>query len=142
VFDAGKRQAAVKIAEAQRDQAFATFHSTLLTALEDVENALVLLSRERIRAAKLTEAATNYREAARLSRSLFESGSASFIDVLDAERSLYSAEDSLIQSKVSTAKDYISLAKALGGGWSDPVDTSTPIIVDANTGPHWRETVK
>lgn len=62
--------------------------------------------------------------------------------MLDAERSLYSAEDSLIQSKVSAAKDYISLAKALGGGWSDPVDISTPIIVDTNTGPHVRETVK
>jgi len=48
VFDAGKRQATVRIAEAQRDQAFATFHSTLLTALEDVENALVSLSRERV----------------------------------------------------------------------------------------------
>lgn len=139
VFDAGKRLATVRIAEAQRDQAFATFHSTLLTAFEDVENALVSLSQERVRAIKLTEAAKNYREAARLSRSLFETGSASFIDVLDAERSLYSAEDSLIQSKVSAAKDYIALAKALGGGWSDPVDTSTPIIVDSNTGPHWRE---
>lgn len=51
----GKRQATVRIAEAQRDQAFATFHSTLLTALEDVENALVSLSCERVRAAKLTE---------------------------------------------------------------------------------------
>ncbi|MBB4369638.1 NodT family efflux transporter outer membrane factor (OMF) lipoprotein [Bradyrhizobium sp. cir1] len=142
VFDAGKRLATVRIAEAQRDQAFATFHSTLLTALEDVENALVSLSQERIRASKLAEAAKNYREAARLSRSLFETGSASFIDVLDAERSLYSAEDSLIQSKVSAAKDYISLAKALGGGWSDPVDISTPIIVDTNTGPHFRETAK
>lgn len=142
VFDAGKRLATVRIAEAQRDQAFATFHSTLLTALEDVENALVSLSQERVRAAKLTEAAKNYREAAQLSRSLFETGSASFIDVLDAERSLYSAEDSLIQSKVSAAKDYISLAKALGGGWTDPVETSTPIIVDTDTGPHFRETVK
>lgn len=139
VFDAGKRLATVRIAEAQRDQAFATFHSTLLTALEDVENALVSLSRERVRATKLSEAARNYREAARLSRSLFETGSASFIDVLDAERSLYSAEDSLIQSRVSAAKDYIALAKALGGGWSDPVDVSTPIIVDTNTGPHLRE---
>lgn len=142
VFDAGKRLATVRIAEAQRDQAFSTFHSTLLTALEDVENALVSLSQERIRATKLTEAAKNYREAAKLSRSLFETGSTSFIDVLDAERSLYSAEDSLIQSKVSAAKDYIALAKALGGGWADPVDVSTPLIVDTNTGPHLREALK
>ncbi|GAA0001106.1 hypothetical protein BRDID11002_11060 [Bradyrhizobium diazoefficiens] len=62
VFDAGKRYATVRIAEAQRDQAFATFHSTLLSALEDVENALVALSREKARAGKLAEAAKNYRE--------------------------------------------------------------------------------
>jgi NodT family efflux transporter outer membrane factor (OMF) lipoprotein len=142
VFDAGKRYAAVQIAEAQRDQAFASFHSTLLTALEDVENALVSLSSERLRTTKLSEAAKNYREAARLSRSLFESGSASFMDVLDAERSLYSAEDSLIQSKVATAKDYVALAKALGGGWVDPVDVSTPMILDTNTGPHLREALR
>lgn len=62
--------------------------------------------------------------------------------MLDAERSLYSAEDLLIQSKVSAAKDYIALAKALGGGWVDPIDVSTPIIVDVNTGPHVREALK
>jgi outer membrane protein TolC len=142
VFDAGKRLTAVRITEAQRDQAFATFHSTLLTALEDVENALVSLSGERLRAAKLSEAAKNYREAARLSRSLFESGSASFMDVLDAERSLYSAEDSLIQSRSAAAKDYVALAKALGGGWVDTIDVATPIIVDANTGPRLREALR
>ncbi|MCD9292853.1 efflux transporter outer membrane subunit [Bradyrhizobium diazoefficiens] len=142
VFDAGKRYATVRIAEAQRDQAFATFHSTLLSALEDVENALVALSREKARAGKLAEAAKNYREAARLSRSLFETGSSNFLDVLDAERSLYSAEDSLIQSQVAIAKYYVTLAKALGGGWVDPVDAATPLIVDANTGPHAREALR
>jgi len=142
VFDAGKRYAAVRIAEAQRDEAFATFHSTLLSALEDVENALVSISQERLRAARLSEAAKNYREAARLSRSLFESGSASFIDVLDAERSLYSAEDSLIQSKVLIAKYYVTLAKALGGGWVDPVEASKPLVLDQNTEPHPRKAIK
>jgi outer membrane protein, multidrug efflux system len=142
VFDAGKRYAAVKISEAQRDEAFASFQSTLLSALEDVENALVSLSRERVRTVKLSESAKNYREAAQLARSLFESGSASFLDVLDAERSLYSAEDSLIQSKVLIAKDYVALAKAMGGGWVDPIDVSTPLIVDTSTGPHPREALK
>lgn len=142
VFDAGKRYATVKIAEAQRDQAFAAFHSTLLSALEEVENALVSLSSEKARAGKLAEAAKNYREAARLSRSLFETGSSNFLDVLDAERSLYSAEDSLIQSKVAIAKYYVTLAKALGGGWVDPVDSATPLVVDANTGPHMREALR
>lgn len=142
VFDAGKRYAAVRVTEAQRDQAFATFHATLLTALEDVENALVSLSTERVRASKLSTAVKNYRDAARLSRSLFENGSAGFLDVLDAERSLYSAEDSLIASRVLIAKNYISLAKALGGGWVEPVDTSRPLVVDENTGPHLRVPIR
>jgi outer membrane protein, multidrug efflux system len=43
---------------------------------------------------------------------------------------------------VSAAKYYIALAKALGGGWSDPVDVSRPIIADTNTGPHLREAQK
>jgi len=50
--------------------------------------------------------------------------------VLDAERSLYSAEDSLIQSRVSLAKDYVALGKALGGGWDAPVDASRPDVAD------------
>jgi NodT family efflux transporter outer membrane factor (OMF) lipoprotein len=142
VFDAGKRYATVRIAEAQRDEAFATFHSTLLSALEDVENAMVSLSTERTRSGKLSEATKNYREAARLSRSLFENGSANFLDVLDAERSLYSAEDSLIQSRVAIAKNFVTLAKALGGGWVERVDTTTPLVVDTNTGPHPREVIR
>lgn len=142
VFDAGKRYAAVKIAEAQRDQSFATFQSTLLTALEDVENALVSLSTERVRIRKLSEAATNYREAARLSRALYENGSSSFIDVLDAERSLYSAEDSLLQSRTSMAKDYVALAKALGGGWDGAIDAGQPLIADRDTGPHSRKPLR
>ncbi|MCB8835588.1 hypothetical protein LJD42_29005, partial [Escherichia coli] len=54
----------------------------------------------------------------------------------DAERSLYSAEDALLQSRVAIAADYIALNKALGGGWSGLVDTGKPEVKDVNTGPH------
>jgi outer membrane protein TolC len=73
-----------------------------------------------------------------LSRSLYEAGSASFLDLLTAERSLYSAEESLIQSRVSIAASYIALNKALGGGWNGHVDASTPEVADARTGPRLR----
>ena len=53
----------------------------------------------------LAQAVDGYRKAAELSRTQYEAGKSSFLDVLDAERSLYSAEDSLIQSRVSIAKD-------------------------------------
>jgi outer membrane protein TolC len=51
---------------------------------------------------------------------------------------LYSAEDSLIQSRVSLAKDYVALAKALGGGWDAPVDASRPEVADGDMGPRLR----
>lgn len=130
IFNGGQLQAAVEVTQAQRDQSFIAFRSAVLTALEDVENAAVALRQERARAEKLSRSAASYGEAARLSRALYESGSTSFLDVLDAERSLYSAQDSLLQSKVAIATDYVALNKALGGGWDGFVDTSRPEVVD------------
>ncbi|UPJ46404.1 efflux transporter outer membrane subunit [Bradyrhizobium sp. 200] len=136
IFNGGKLRAAVEIAQAQRDQYHIAWRSAVLSALEDVENSIVSLAQERIRIQSLSKAAQRYREAARLSRSLYETGSSSFLDVLDAERSLYTAEDSLLQSRVAIATDYIALSKALGGGWDGTIDSSRPDVNDVNTGPH------
>lgn len=135
VFNAGQLKAAVDAAKAVRDEYYLAYFSSVLTALEDVENAVVALAQERIRRQKLASSAASYRSAASLSQSLYKTGASSFLDVLDAERSLYSAEDALIQSRVAIATDYIALNKALGGGWNGTVDTSTPEVVDKNTGP-------
>ena len=136
IFSGGQKKAAVEVAQAQRDQYFVAYRSSILTALEDIENAIVSLAQERIRNGKLAASAKHYRDAASLSRSLYQSGTSSFLDVLDAERSLYSAEDALLQSRVAIAADYIALNKALGGGWSGLVDTGKPEVKDVNTGPH------
>lgn len=138
VFNAGQLAAAVEVAQAQRDQSFIAYRASVLTALEDVENAIVALAQERIRNGRLASSVERYREAVTLSRSLYEAGSASFLDLLTAERSLYSAEDALIQSRVSITTSYIALNKALGGGWNGHVDTATPEVVDTGTGPHLR----
>jgi len=140
IFQGGQLVAAVDVAKAQRDQSFIAYRSSVLTALEDVENAAVSLSKERIRNGRLAASAASYREAARLSRMLYQSGSSSFLDVLDAERSAYSADDALIESRVAITQDYISLNKALGGGWSGTIEVSKPEIVDVNTGPHFPAT--
>jgi len=55
--------------------------------------------------------------------------------VLDAERSAYSAEDPLLQSRVSIATDYIALNKALGGGWDGTIDSAKPEVIDVGAGP-------
>lgn len=135
LFNGGRLRAAVEIAEAQRDQAFLGYHASVLTALREVEDALVALGRERTRSRTLAVSASSYRQAASLSRSLYQTGSASFLDVLTAERSLYTAEDALLQSRVLIASDFIALNKALGSGWDGPVDASRPVVTDADTGP-------
>ena len=121
IFNAGRLRAGVDIAEAQHDQAEIAFRQAVLTALEDVENALVSFTQERIRQGHLLNAAQKQREATRLARSLYQNGSTSFLEVLDAERSLYAAETSLLQSRSALAVNYVTLAKALGGGWDGGV---------------------
>ncbi|TIT67646.1 MAG: efflux transporter outer membrane subunit [Mesorhizobium sp.] len=135
LFNAGQLQAAADVARAQRDQYFIAYRSSVLTALEDVENALVLMAQERIRIGKLAASAKSYGDAARLEGTLYKAGETSLLDVLDAQRSLYSAEDSLLQSRVLLATNYIALNKALGGGWDGAVDAAKPEIVDVKTGP-------
>ncbi len=66
IFNAGKLRAAVEVAQAQRDQYYVAWRSAVLSALEDVENALVSLSHERVKERRLAEAARQYREAAQL----------------------------------------------------------------------------
>ncbi len=137
LFSGGQLVAQTEVAGAQRDEARLALQALVLTAMEDVENALVLRSQERLRIQLLTKSASAYRDADQLSKKLWQSGSVPFLNVLDAERSLYSAQDSLIQSRMSASDATVALAKALGGGWDGPVDVSVPIVIDQNTGPHF-----
>ena len=120
IFNAGQLKANVDAAYAQRDQAGLSFQQSVLDALEEVENALVALAQERIRFGSLSVAAQNQRKATQLAKSLYQEGSTSFLEVLDAERSLYSSEAALLQSRANVATNFVTLAKALGGGWDDP----------------------
>lgn len=135
IFDAGRRRAAVAVEQALRDQSHAAYHGAILAALEDVENALVGLAQQRLRSGHLDTAARGYREAARLARIRYAGGSSSFLDVLDAERSLYDAEDNLLQSRILAATSFVALGKALGGGWAGEIDATSARVVDSETGP-------
>lgn len=123
LFNGGKLKAAVEVARAQQDQYFIAYQSAVLAALKDVENASVALSQETVRVVELEASVESYRKAATLTHLLYKAGSVAFLDVLTADRSLYTAQDSLIQSQVLIATYYISLNKALGGGWDGKINT-------------------
>ncbi len=114
-------RAAIRSQSALADQALAQYHQTVLTALQDVENALVAYDREQERQRALSEAAHNSRRSLDLSNELYTKGVGDFINVLLAQRALYQAEDQLVLSQQTISTDLVSLYKALGGGWeSEP----------------------
>lgn len=102
----------------RQEQAAQSYEIRVLAALQDVEDALTSLAQEQIRRDHLAAAATAAQQSADLSLQLYNAGLRDFREVLDAQRSLLSLQDSLASSGASVSTDLIRLYKALGGGWS------------------------
>ncbi len=124
IFSAGRIGANIRIQDETTRQTLITYESTVLDALAEVENALEAIRRQTERRASLELAASAAREADTLARQQYEAGSVDFLQVLDAERTLLSAEQSLVTTDADLSSAHIRLYKALGGGWS--ATPSTP----------------
>jgi multidrug efflux system outer membrane protein len=120
LFDGGRLRSQLRSQEAATQGVLATYRQSILTSLEDVENALVALqaARERqLQFAIALDAATN---TTILARSQYRSGLTDFQTLLEAERSLLSARDGAVTSRGDEALALVQLYRALGGGW-DPL---------------------
>jgi NodT family efflux transporter outer membrane factor (OMF) lipoprotein len=117
IFDGGRLRRQVEIQDAVQEQALIAYEAAVLTALEDVENALVSLSENRKRNAALAAAVEAARNAALLARYRYTAGLIDFQTVLDTERTQFTVEESLAGAKADGATALIRLYKALGGGW-------------------------
>lgn len=118
VFDAGRRRAGVDIAEARAEQALLTYRQTLLEAVGEVEDALVSIRAVEARTAELERAVAASEQAFDQLDALYREGLASFIDILDAQRTLIDSRESLLDSQADHALAVIALHRALGA----PVD--------------------
>jgi outer membrane protein TolC len=117
VFDAGRIRWNIEIQNALQEQSLIVYQKTVLTALQDVETALIAYSKEQERRQSLSAAVTSNRKAVDLAMQLYIAGRIDFLNVLNAQRSLYVSEDALVQSTRNQGTDLIALYKALGGGW-------------------------
>jgi NodT family efflux transporter outer membrane factor (OMF) lipoprotein len=117
IFDAGHIWMNIEIQNSVQAQALIAYRSTVLQALLDVENALVAYADEQQRRAALADAVTANQKAVGLATRRYDQGLTDFLNVLDAERSLYSSQDALVQSNRAVGTDLAALYKALGGGW-------------------------
>lgn len=125
LLDAGRIRSQVELQRAVTAEALAAYRSAVLTALEDVENALVSVEASRDRRAALDDARDAADSAVQLARLQYESGLIDFQPVLDAQRSLLVVEDALVTTRAETTSNVIRLYKALGGGWSPSGATAT-----------------
>lgn len=117
IFNGGALRAAVKVRDAQQEQALVGYEQTVLQAEAEVHDALASFSTEQDRRRSLQAAVKANEESAELADGLFRQGVTDFTTVLDARRQLYLSQEDLLQSETTVTTSLIALYKALGGGW-------------------------
>ena len=118
IFDAGRISANIAIQSEREQQALIAYESTVLTALAEVENALVAIQRQAERLIILSQATAATREAATLSALQYQAGAVDLFASLDAQRTLLSLQQQSVTTAADWTNAYIQLYKALGGGWT------------------------
>jgi outer membrane protein, multidrug efflux system len=128
IFKGGAVRRNIEVQSAIQEQYLIAYETTVLEALEEVENALTAYAQEQERHQALSDAAEAGRTAAQLAEQEYGAGLTDFITVLDAQRSLLSFEDQLAQSDGAVITNLIRVYKALGGGWSSliPDEVAVP----------------
>jgi NodT family efflux transporter outer membrane factor (OMF) lipoprotein len=117
IFSAGRVRSNIELQKALQQESMFAYQKTVITALADVENALVAYAKEYERHQALTDAVAHNRKAVDSATQLYEHGLTDFLNVLVAQRSLFASEEALVQSTRNLSIDLVSLYKALGGGW-------------------------
>jgi outer membrane protein TolC len=117
LFDAGAGKSQVLAQEAALEQARAAYQNTVLTALKEVEDALASLQGNRQRLQFLQQAATAAANADLLAQNRYSSGLIDFQTVLQTQRTLLGAQDSVASLQAEISSDHVRLIKAMGGGW-------------------------
>lgn len=117
IFNAGSVRQNIEAQNAVQEQALIKYEASILSALEEVNNALTAYVKEQVRRQSLLEASQAAERAAGLAQNQYSSGLTDFQSVLDAQRSLLNFQEQLAESEAAVTSDLISLYKALGGGW-------------------------
>lgn len=119
IFDAGRNQANLEAAKLSREVATAQYEKAIQTAFREVSDALAgratLGEQLRAQTAQATATEVSYR----LADLRYRNGAASYLDVLDAQRSLFTAQQALVQVQALQLQNQVTLYKVLGGGWTE-----------------------
>lgn len=122
LFDGGRRFAAVDRAEATAEAQLYNYGKTLLTALREVEDALVLETQQDKLIESLEEQKESAEQALRLARQRYQRGATDYLRVLTALQSLQSVEQTLLDSRRQQFSHRLQLCRALGGTWTNNLE--------------------
>ena len=135
IFRGGTLRALVRAQDAVTLQRAAAYERAVLTALREVEDALVAYARDRDRRRVLSDATTAARRAVELAEAQYAQGLVSFDRVIDSQRTLFLAEDELARVDASVTGDLIDLYRSVGGGWPAPPRDDDPATTRPTTAP-------
>ncbi|PZR52004.1 MAG: nodulation protein NodT, partial [Stutzerimonas stutzeri] len=116
IFNGGSLKARVKIARSEAEQQYLTWKSTVLNAVEEVENAQAALIRDGQTVAAQRKVVNSYEQTLNLARESYRGGASTILDVLDAERNVSTARLQLASAIRQLARDFVALNVAIGGG--------------------------
>jgi multidrug efflux system outer membrane protein len=118
IFDGGKLKAQDDLALAQQQEQIADYRKIVFTAFSNVDTALGQVSSDSDQLVALTEEVRASAEAFRISELQYREGTIDILSLLTAQQSLFSAQDTLVQTKLARLDADVSLYIALGGGWN------------------------
>lgn len=117
LFNGGRLVNQKRLSEARRSELLLQYHKAILTALQEVDNALVLADVSERQEINQQEIVANAERSLRLTEARYRAGTNDLLSLLDAQRSLFQAQDALVQQRLSRLNAAVDLYKTLGGGW-------------------------
>ena len=121
IFQGGRLEGGEELSRAQKDELVETYRASILSAFRDTEDALGATVNTGRQYGFASEAYEQANDAYRIVEARYRAGTVGFLDLLDAQRSLFSANDTVVQAALSRYSANVSLYKALGGGWDGSV---------------------
>lgn len=113
----GSLKAEERVAVEAYNEAASNYEQTVLTAFSDVEQVLSTLAANRLETERYRELVASYTRIDEMAHALYRNGMVNYLDVIDAERTLYAARMELVNLVAQQYINYVTLCKALGGGW-------------------------
>ncbi len=126
IFEGGRLKYTLDLRKAQQQEAAVQYQQVVLQAFHDVDNALTNYSAEQLRREQLARAVDAGPPALALARQQYVQGLSSFLDVLTAQRTVFTAEQQYADSTTTVSTNLVQLYKALGGGWETSFPRDSP----------------